>query len=48
MATTHSPVFIDLSKKHTTIIRIEKDKSLNKTISTDELSFSEEEKDNMK
>ncbi len=48
MATTHSPVFIDLSKKHTTIIRIEKDKSLNKTISTDELSFSEAEKDNMK
>jgi putative ATP-dependent endonuclease of OLD family len=48
MATTHSPVFIYLSKKHTTIIRIEKDKSLNKTISTDELSFSEEEKDNMK
>lgn len=48
MATTHSPVFIDLSKKHTTIIRIEKDKSLNKTISTDELSFSDEEKDNMK
>lgn len=48
MATTHSPVFIDLSKKHTTIIRIEKDKSLNKTISTDELSFSEEESDNMK
>jgi len=48
MATTHSPIFIDLSKKHTTIIRIEKDKSLNKTISTDELSFSEAEKDNMK
>jgi putative ATP-dependent endonuclease of OLD family len=48
MTTTHSPVFIDLSKKHTTIIRIEKDKSLNKIISTDELSFSEEEKDNMK
>jgi len=48
MATTHSPVFIDLSKKHTTIIRIEKDKSLNKTISTDELSFSDEESDNMK
>ncbi|POC76759.1 ATP-dependent endonuclease, partial [Vibrio vulnificus] len=48
MATTHSPVFIDLSKKHTTIIRIEKDKSLNKTISTDELSFSDEENDNMK
>lgn len=48
MATTHSPVFIDLSKKHTTIIRIEKDKTLSKTISTDELSFSNEEKDNMK
>ncbi|BEN60424.1 hypothetical protein SMKC069_31150 [Serratia marcescens] len=48
MATTHSPVFIDLSKRHTTIIRIEKDKSLNKTISTDELSFSDEENDNMK
>lgn len=48
MATTHSPVFIDLSKKHTTIIRIEKDKSLNKTISTDDLSFSGEESDNMK
>jgi len=48
MATTHSPIFIDLSKKHTTIIRIEKDKSLNKTISTDELSFSDEENESMK
>lgn len=48
MATTHSPIFIDLSKKHTTIIRIEKDKSQNKTISTDELSFSDEENESMK
>lgn len=48
MATTHSPVFIDLSKKHTTIIRIEKDKTFNKTISTDELSFSDDENESMK
>jgi AAA15 family ATPase/GTPase len=44
MATTHSPVFIDVSKPHTTIIRVERDdKWSTKTISTDKISFDTEE-----
>ncbi|MGE8000267.1 ATP-dependent nuclease [Lysinibacillus sp. NPDC093190] len=51
MTTTHSPLFIDLTKDHTTIIRIEKETSGNRTVktfSTDSVSFSDEEKENLK
>lgn len=51
MATTHSPMFIDLTKDHTTIIRIEKEAEGSrsvKTFSTDTVNFSEEEKENLK
>lgn len=45
MTSTHSPVFIDVSKPHTTIIRVEKSDSWSiKLISTDKISFEEEER----
>jgi len=45
MTSTHSPVFIDVSKPHTTIIRVEKSVSWSiKVISTDKISFEEEER----
>jgi len=51
MTTTHSPMFIDLTKDHTTIIRIEKENEGNRTVktfSTDSVNFSDEEKENLK
>ena len=51
MTTTHSPMFIDLTKDHTTIIRIEKDLLNNRTVktfSTEDVSFTEDEKENLK
>lgn len=42
MASTHSPIFIDVSKPHTTIMRVEKDNASTKLISTDSLSFEED------
>jgi len=45
MASTHSSVFIDVSKAHTTIIRLERDQHFStRVISTDSLQFNEEEK----
>ena len=45
MTSTHSPIFIDVSKPHTTIIRVEKDeKWKTKIISTDKISFDAEER----
>ncbi|HDR7661074.1 ATP-dependent nuclease [Bacillus toyonensis] len=51
MTTTHSPMFIDLTKDHTTIIRIEKDTDNRRTIktfSTEEANFTDDEKMNLK
>lgn len=51
MISTHSPVFIDLTKDHTTIIRIEKNQDTNHeihTFSTDDVEFTSNEKDNLK
>lgn len=51
MTTTHSPIFIDLTKNHTTIIRIEKNNRTNriiKTFSTEEVGFTSDDKDNLK
>jgi predicted ATP-dependent endonuclease of OLD family len=40
MASTHSPIFVDVSKQHTTIIRVDKDDKANtKFVSTDLLGF---------
>ncbi|MGP2427831.1 ATP-dependent nuclease [Yersinia sp. 2538 StPb PI] len=47
MATTHSPIFIDLSKDHTTIIRVDNDNN-NKYISTNDIGFEKDEKENLK
>lgn len=51
MTTTHSPMFIDLTKDHTTIIRIEKNERTNrviKTFSTEEAGFTKDDRENLK
>ncbi|MCR8848348.1 AAA family ATPase [Rossellomorea sp. SC111] len=51
MTTTHSPLFIDLTKDHTTIIRIEKNDHTNhtiKTFSTEEVGFTADDRENLK
>lgn len=48
MASTHSPVFIDVSKPHTTIIRLERDQCHTaKVVSTNKLHFSDEERERL-
>ena len=45
LITTHSPVFIDVSKPHTTIVRVEKDRNGgSKTFSTELADFDENER----
>ncbi|WP_374536175.1 ATP-dependent nuclease [Chitinimonas taiwanensis] len=39
LATTHSPIFIDLSRDHTTIVRVDASSSTQKFVSTDKISF---------
>ena len=51
MTTTHSPMFIDLTKDHTTIIRIEREGEYSRTVktfSTENVNFTDEEKENLK
>jgi len=51
MTTTHSPMFMDLTKDHTTIIRIEREgenRRTVKTFSTENVNFTDEEKENLK
>ncbi|MBT2285173.1 AAA family ATPase [Paenibacillus polymyxa] len=50
MITTHSPIFIDLTKDHTTIIRLEKRNQGHeiRNFSTDDAKFTDEDKDNLK
>lgn len=47
MITTHSPIFIDVSKPHTTIIRVEKTKSTTKTFSTEKANFADDERERL-
>lgn len=48
MLTTHSPIFIDVSKPHTTIIRVEKNEgNATKTFSTEKADFSEDERERL-
>jgi putative ATP-dependent endonuclease of OLD family len=47
IATTHSPVFIDLSKSHTTIVRVDAATPEQHFISTDKISFNKNEKKNL-
>lgn len=44
MITTHSPIFIDVSKPHTTIIRVEKNEGATKIFSTEKAQFSDKER----
>ncbi|MBE3039241.1 MAG: AAA family ATPase, partial [Chloroflexi bacterium] len=49
LATTHSPVFIDVSKPHTTIVRIARGGgSRTRVFSTERAAFSEEERENLR
>ena len=48
MITTHSPIFIDVSKPHTTIIRVEKnEENATKIFSTEKANFSEDERERL-
>lgn len=48
IATTHSPIFIDLSKDHTTIVRVDPDVAPQHYVSTDLVSFDEDERKRLK
>jgi predicted ATP-dependent endonuclease of OLD family len=48
ICTTHNPIFIDLSKNHTTIIKVSNNQKEVKYFQTDKASFSEDEKINLK
>lgn len=49
LATTHSPVFIDVSKPHTTIVRVAREgNQRTRLFSTDRASFSEEDRENLR
>lgn len=45
--TTHSPIFIDVSKPHTTIIRVDKSQGATKTFSTEKANFSDDERERL-
>ncbi len=47
MITSHSPIFIDVSKPHTTIIRVEKSESSTKIFSTEKANFSDDERERL-
>lgn len=47
MITTHSPIFIDVSKPHTTIIRVEKNEGATKIFSTEKVNFSDNERERL-
>lgn len=44
IATTHSPIFIDLSKDHTTIVRVDPNSSKQHYVSTDQICFDANER----
>jgi len=49
IATTHSPVFVDVSKPHTTIVRVAREgEQRTRLFSTDKAAFSNEERENLK
>jgi putative ATP-dependent endonuclease of the OLD family len=48
MITTHSPVFIDVSKPHTTIVRVDyNEQTGTRTFSTDKANFSDDERERL-
>lgn len=48
MITTHSPIFIDVSKPHTTIVRVDKTQDTTKTFSTEKADFTDDERERLK
>ncbi|WP_017253545.1 ATP-dependent nuclease [Pseudomonas tolaasii] len=48
MCTTHSPVFIDLTQNHTTLIRVSNTQAGVSYFQTDKANFNDEEKENLK
>lgn len=48
MITTHSPIFIDVSKPHTTIVRVDKTQDTTKTFSTEKADFTNDERERLK
>lgn len=48
MLTTHSPVFIDVSKPHTTIVRVDRKQNTTKTFSTEDANFAGDERERLK
>jgi energy-coupling factor transporter ATP-binding protein EcfA2 len=48
IATTHSPIFIDLSKDHTTIVRVDPGVAEQHFVSTDLISFDDDERTHLK
>ena len=47
MITSHSPIFIDVSKPNTTIIRVEKNEGATKIFSTEKANFSDDERERL-
>ncbi len=47
MITSHSPIFIDVSKPHTTIIRVERNEGATKIFSTEKANFSDDERERL-
>ena len=48
ICTTHSPLFIDLTRSHTTLIKVTNNQDKLKYFQTEKVSFTENEKDNLK
>ncbi|MCP9932444.1 AAA family ATPase [Cyanobium sp. Candia 9D4] len=48
IASTHSPIFIDVAKPHTTIVRVDRDEGgSSRVLSTERISFTEDERKNL-
>lgn len=48
ICTTHSPVFIDLTRSHTTLIKVTNSQNKVKYYQTEKITFTDDEKDNLK
>ncbi|MFL9998503.1 AAA family ATPase [Paraburkholderia sediminicola] len=48
IATTHSPIFIDVAKPHTTIVRVDPSVAEQHYVSTDKVSFDADERDRLR
>lgn len=48
ICTTHSPIFIDLTRPHTTLIKVTNSQSKVKYFQTEKITFTDDEKENLK